>query len=538
MRPAARVNGFRRRALRGNGPSAMLKPSMETPAPLAQLLQALEVGDLQTARTAALALRNASVGSTQLAAEVLHELRQPLLGVKAYGQLLAEEVGEKGPLKLLLSQVERMEQIITDFLRLTNDKAAPQQALTLAGPVRAAVKLFNLHPDSARVSLEVEAPEDITVQGNPRLLEQLTLNLLNNARDAMGGQGRVKVVLRREGSAPALYVADWGPGIPEALRERIFEPYITANKRGTGLGLAVCRRIASEHHASIGLVPPTALDAQPPPATVFRVLFPATDAPPEAHKRLLVVDDEPIIRMVFRDLMGKECELLEAANVAEALEHLRQGPVDLIITDKNLPDRTGLELAREARQLHPTSRVILMTGYPSLVTAQEALELGVMDYLLKPFDEIREVRALIRRALSAPPPAKPETAGTRRVDVLEDDPAVARRLAEALARAGYEARVLDSPEPTPLEPPAAVVVSWDFAPAHGRRALELGRALARGAPFVVLAEHLSMETSLEALRAGAAACLPRPHADAASFSEALARALQHGPRTPPPGEPS
>lgn len=499
---------------------------METPAPLAQLLQALEVGDLQAARAAALALQRAGAGSTQLAAEVLHELRQPLLGVKAYGQLLAEEVGSKGPLRLMLAQVERMEQIITDFIRLSSNKPAPQQPLSLAASVRAAVKSFSLNPESSRISLEVDAPEDITVQGNTRLLEQLTLNLLNNARDAMAGRGRVKVVLTREGSAPVLYIADWGPGIPEELRERIFEPYVTANKRGTGLGLAVCRRIASEHHARIGLVPPTVLTEQPPPATVFRILFPATDAPPAARKRVLVVDDEAIIRMVFRDLLGKECEVLEAADVAEALDVLRQGPVDLIVTDKNLPDRTGLDLAREARQLHPTSRVILMTGYPSLVTTQEALELGLMDYLLKPFDEIREVRALIRRALATPAPVQPEASASRRVDVLEDDAARAEQVSHALALAGYEARVLGSPEATLLERPAAVVVSWDFAPAYGRKALELGRALAQGAPFIVLAEHLTMEASLEALRAGASACLPRPAADVAALSRELSRALK------------
>lgn len=506
---------------------------METPAPLAQLLQALEVGDLQAARAAALALQRTGAGSTQLAAEVLHELRQPLLGVKAYGQLLAEEVGSKSPLRLMLAQVERMEQIITDFIRLASHKAAPQQALSLAAPVQAAAKLFSLNPESSRISLEVDAPEDITVQGNTRLLEQLTLNLLNNARDAMAGRGRVKVVLTREGTAPVLYVADWGPGIPEELRERIFEPYVTANKRGTGLGLAVCRRIASEHHAQIGLVPPTVLHEQPPPATVFRILFPTTDAAPMARKRLLVVDDEAIIRMVFRDLLGKEFEVLEAADVAEALDVLRQGPVDLIVTDKNLPDRTGLDLAREARQLHPSSRVILMTGYPSLVTTQEALELGVMDYLLKPFDEIREVRALIRKALAAPAPTQAEASGSRRVDVLEDDAARAEQLTEALALAGYEARVLGSPEATLLERPAAVVVSWDFSPAYGRKALELGRALAQGAPFVVLAEHLTMETSLESLRAGASACLPRPSADVAALSRELSRALKLDARSSP-----
>ena len=290
----------------------------------------------------------------------------------------------------------------------------------------------------------------------------------------------------------------------------------------------MCRRIAQEHHAQLELVPASLLPLQPPPTTVFRVLFPAPQAlaPPPApaeaprpaapapasvRRRLLVVDDEDIIRSVFKDLMGRECEVLEAASAEEALAHLERGGVDLIVTDKNLPGLSGLELAQQARRLDPASRVILMTGYPSLVTAQQALELGLLDYLLKPFDDIREVRAKLRQALAtALPVRRGLTSGTRRVDVLEDNPASARRLTEALATLGLEARVFPTlPASRPAEPPAAVVVSWEFAPAHGRHALELARELGQGAPFVVLAEYPTQETVLEALRAGASGCLSR-----------------------------
>ncbi|HLM43961.1 MAG TPA: histidine kinase dimerization/phospho-acceptor domain-containing protein, partial [Myxococcaceae bacterium] len=83
---------------------------MDIPAPLAHLLQAVEAGDLTAARTAAAELKRTNSGTRQLAAEVLHELRQPLLGLKAYTQLLSEETGSRGPLRQMLAQVERMEQ--------------------------------------------------------------------------------------------------------------------------------------------------------------------------------------------------------------------------------------------------------------------------------------------------------------------------------------------------------------------------------------------------------------------------------------------
>jgi DNA-binding NtrC family response regulator len=231
--------------------------------------------------------------------------------------------------------------------------------------------------------------------------------------------------------------------------------------------------------------------------------------------------------MVFHDLLGKEFDVLEAGTAEEALELLRTQRVDLIVTDKNLPGLSGLALAQQVRMMNPQARIVLMTGYPSLDTSQEALELGLMDYLLKPFDDIRQVRALIRSALSAPP-AQPRAAPGRRVDVIDDNPTSSRTVIEALTRLGLEPRLISSTEVTALDPPMAVVVSWDFVPAYGRKALELGKALAQGAPFVVLAEHLTMETTLDALRAGAIACLPRLFFDAPALSRELSRALKLG----------
>jgi CheY-like chemotaxis protein len=420
-----------------------------------------------------------------------------------------------------------MEHIIADFTRLASARPAPQQRISFSAHVRQAQRLFELNPESARITLQLEVADDVEIQGNGRLIEQLVINLINNARDAMSGLGRIKVILAREPSGPVLYVADWGPGIPPEMRERLFEPYVTTKQRGSGLGLSVSRRIAQEHRAQIGLVPSDAVHESPPPATVFRVAFPPFVTEAQVRRRLLVVDDESIIRMVFRDLMGKECDVVEAATAEEALDQLQHAHFDLIVTDKNLPGLSGLDLAGEARRLNPNSKIILMTGYPSLVTAQQALELGVMDYLLKPFDEIREVREKIRTAIAAPVPS-PFVASNKRIDVYESDPASAQQIVEALQLAGMEAHVLT--EATPAEgAPAGVVVSWSFAPASGREAVHLGRKAGRGAPFVILAEHLTMETALECLRGGSAACLPKLLTDVKALSRELTRALRISP---------
>ncbi len=503
---------------------------LDGPSLLEQLELALTAGDLPRARALLGELRRRpQAPALQLAAEVLHELRQPLLALKGYAQLIREDGAQKLQGSLMLGQIERMEQIISDFHRLASDRPAPKNRLNLAEHAREAQRQFLLNPDSARVQLELDIAFDLEVIGNGRLIEQLILNLLNNARDAMSKLGKVKLVLTRDGAHPTVYVADWGPGIPEELRPYVFQPYRTSKTRGSGLGLAVCERIAHEHGAQIDLAPTSIVPESPPPATVFRVRFPPPEGEvtPLQSRRVLVVDDERIILLLFRDLIGKECELTTCETGEEAVQLLKQKTFDLIVTDKNLPGISGLELAQEARRMDADSRVMIMTGYPSLVTAQQALELGVVDYLLKPFDDIREVRGKIRAALSAPLPTR-ATSASRRVDVYEDNPASAGQIAEALALLGLKANIRTTPERVEGELPLAIVVSWDFTPASGKQAVALGKSLGQGVPFIVLAEHLTMESTLESLRAGAVACLPKVGADVRALSRAISRALKVG----------
>jgi DNA-binding NtrC family response regulator len=166
-----------------------------------------------------------------------------------------------------------------------------------------------------------------------------------------------------------------------------------------------------------------------------------------------------------------------------------------------------------------------MTGYPSLATAQQSLELGLLDYLVKPFDDIRVVREKVRAALAAPVMA-PANPTSRRIDVYEDNAQHARAIAEALTHLNVEPHLVLQALPGGPELPAAIVLSWDFSEAHGVKGLELVRRIAPGVPFVVLAEHLTMETAIESLRGGATACLPKLLNDPKAMGRELQRALK------------
>jgi signal transduction histidine kinase len=117
------------------------------------------------------------------------------------------------------------------------------------------------------------------VRGDREQLAQLCLNLLANAREAVADKGEVQVRcdVRRGSSRPTvvLEVADTGPGIAEAVRESIFEPFVTTKRRGAGLGLALCRAIVDVHRGTI-----RAANRTPGPGAVFTVEFPAEPAPP------------------------------------------------------------------------------------------------------------------------------------------------------------------------------------------------------------------------------------------------------------------
>lgn len=117
--------------------------------------------------------------------------------------------------------------------------------------------------------------------------------------------------------------------------------------------------------------------------------------------RLIIVDDEPVILDLFRAVFeGEPYDVLSFATGNEAAEEMKKGGVDVLLTDKNLPDVGGLELLRIAHEVQPDAEGIIITGYASLETALEAIQLGAFDYILKPPRDVFEVRRKVRQAFT------------------------------------------------------------------------------------------------------------------------------------------
>ena len=218
--------------------------------------EALESAHEQLVRSEKLA----SVG--QLAAGVAHEIGNPLASLQAYLEMLGEddlsEAERRDFLRSGGDAAKRIQTIIRELLRYSRDEA-PE--LISSSPLRAieqALRLLEPQPRMRQIELRLALEEglpEVCIDENK--VVQILLNLLLNAADALEGVGQIELGARSSDEGVVIWVHDSGPGIPDAIASKLFEPFFTtkAPGSGTGLGLAVCDRLAQQMSASLKLVP-------------------------------------------------------------------------------------------------------------------------------------------------------------------------------------------------------------------------------------------------------------------------------------------
>lgn len=224
--------------------------------------------------------RLATIG--QLAASIGHELRNPLGIIESSLFLIRQrlkragmdDAGVEKHLDKAGLQVKICGRTITDLLELARSRPPRRQRIE-------AVALFDFAAESAAVGdgvrIERDVPEGLLLHVDPDQMRQVLANLLGNASQAMGGQGRIWISAERRKGGVALRVRDEGPGVPPEHRDHIFDALYTTKPKGTGLGLALCRRILEAHHGELALETSTE-------GAVFRAWVPdfAAQAPGKA----------------------------------------------------------------------------------------------------------------------------------------------------------------------------------------------------------------------------------------------------------------
>jgi C4-dicarboxylate-specific signal transduction histidine kinase len=190
-----------------------------------------------------------------LTASLLHELRQPLFAIKAHAQLARAEGGQKPDrLDRILDQVTHIEALVRYYGGFGRS-GDPEVLFDLNDSVRAAVEMIAHKSKKSGVTIEIELwSGPLLVRGREVAARQIAINLVQNAFDAVEARrGRVVVRTRDMGQTVRLEVEDDGTGVPVAIRDRMFDPFVTTKPagRGTGLGLYISRKLADEARGSI-----------------------------------------------------------------------------------------------------------------------------------------------------------------------------------------------------------------------------------------------------------------------------------------------
>ena len=351
-----------------------------------------------------------------LLAGVAHELNNPLSIVMGRASLLDEKCSAHPELQADARRIhdaaERCGRIVRTFMNMARSRPAMRGPVALNELVRAAAEMLQYGYRTHGIQLEMSLPDAlpaITADGDQ--VGQIVMNLLVNAQQALAssdGPRRVRVQTgletRRAGREPRVWlrVADNGPGIGPVARERIFEPFFTTKSEGlgTGLGLSVSRSLARDHGGELALERESAEGG-----AAFRLSLPisgidhsAPETEPAAlqglggpvHARVLVVDDEPELADVMRDMLESEgYEVATAESGAVALEMLATARFDAIVSDLRMPEMDGAGLWREVSARYPSMvrSMVFVTGDTLSPDASAFLKRSHCASLDKPFSK-------------------------------------------------------------------------------------------------------------------------------------------------------
>jgi len=192
----------------------------------------------------------------EMGAMLAHEIRNPLAGIKGYAQLIEKKPQEErnsGFAQRIISETLRLETLVNELLSYAKSDRESMVKLNLTDIVSHAAALLRLEAEQAAIRIICDCQDNIVIDGNRDRLVQLLLNLVKNSLQAMPDGGTVRITAGIDDRQAIVKVNDSGHGINEEEMSRIFEPFFTTRARGTGLGMALCRKIVEEHDGKISV---------------------------------------------------------------------------------------------------------------------------------------------------------------------------------------------------------------------------------------------------------------------------------------------
>ncbi len=323
----------------------------------------------------------------ELVAGVAHEINNPLQTIIGSVELLIEERPSPAMLRdleLVRREGMRAGQIVRNLLSFVRRSTPDRAPADLNDIVSTTVKLREFHLQQQNIAVTMALHETpLTVLANREEIQQIVLNLLLNAEQAMELSGRGRQISLRTfpaGRQYVLEVADDGPGVDPEVRGRIFEPFFTTKEvgEGTGLGLSISHGIAAAHGGALELCDGDdgACFRLAMPAHVETVAAPARASAEARALRALIVEDEvPIRKLLVRLLERRGFDVVEADSGAAAVAIAAGAPLALVLCDVRMPGMSGPEVYRALSAKNPTigRTFVFITGDKSALQVEDAL---------------------------------------------------------------------------------------------------------------------------------------------------------------------
>ena len=365
----------------------------------------------------------------RLAGGIAHDFNNLLTVILGRAELLLHRLVTEGParrdVELIQATGQRAAALTQQLLAVSRRQVLQPQVLHLNAVVSGlGPMLRRVIGEDLELSITLD-PGLGRVLADPSQIEQVLLNLVINARDAMPGVGRLTIetanaeldeayarrhTASRPGPHVMLAVTDTGSGMDEATRARIFEPFFTTKERGTGLGLATVHGVVSQSGGNIWVY------SEPGRGSTFKIYLPRVEdaagpaaaveiprEPPRGSETILLVEDDDDVRALIREaLEAHGYTVLDARGPDEALVLAAAAPglIHLLLTDVVMPRMSGRELAAALGRARPGLRVLYVSGYaPDAVARHGILDPGAA-FLSKPFtplglaQKVREVLAV------------------------------------------------------------------------------------------------------------------------------------------------
>ena len=365
-----------------------------------------------------------------LAGGVAHDLNNMLSPVIGFAEMMLVDSPANDPqreyLAKILSAGMKARDLVHQLLAFGRKQALEIQSIDINALIVGLEKLLRRTiPENITMDFVLD-PSSPVVKADAGQLEQVVMNLILNARDAMPNGGKLTVDTRNvaleevdweapEQLSPGLYVqltiSDTGAGIEPDAQQRIFDPFFTTKEtgHGTGLGLAMVYGIVKQHGGSIWV------DSSLGKGTRFVIYLPVSEGPadllvdnaePQTHsggqETILVVEDNDSVRdLVTTILESLGYQVLAASGVSQCMEVLEtyQGSLHLVLTDVVMPDINGKELFEQIKASYTEAKVIFMSGYTDHVIAQHGVLEEGLHFIQKPFT-VKGLSSKVREVLT------------------------------------------------------------------------------------------------------------------------------------------